>query len=271
MPVRDMGTTIGAQLAALARQDYPGIWELVVVDNGSRDDSMAVVDRWRERLPMRVLQADAVAECGYAKSAGAAIALGELLVFCDADDEVRPDWLRAMVGALQRAPLVAGVFDYVKLNPPEIAAKYERADYTAPRWGYLPSGTGANLGVRRSLFEQLGRFRVGSRADTALCWRAQLAGYQLVFEPAAVVDRRLKALTPRRMFVLSIADGRAIVRHYQEFRAHGMRRSPLRDVVYDYGMVPVQLATGRRFEAAQIAGTRLGRWIGSIRLRSLCP
>ena len=101
MPVRDMEATIAAQLAALARQDYADTWEIVVVDNESRDDSMAVVDEWRERLPIRVVQATGVAECGYAKNVGAVAAAGELLAFCDADDEVRPDWLRVLARNVQ--------------------------------------------------------------------------------------------------------------------------------------------------------------------------
>jgi glycosyltransferase involved in cell wall biosynthesis len=267
-----MEATIAAQLAALARQDYADTWEIIVVDNESRDDSMAVVDEWRERLPIRVVQATGVAECGYAKNVGAVAAAGELLAFCDADDEVRPDWLRVLVAALRRSPLVAGIFDHAKLNPPGVAAVYDKGDYRTPRWGFLPSGTGANLGLRRSLFEQLGGFRVGypEGDDTALCWRAQLAGYELVFEPGAVVDRRVKALSPWRTFLLSVRDGRSIVRHYQEFHVYGMRRSPLRDLAYDCVIVPVYLATGRPFRAARIAGRRIGRLIGSVRLRILC-
>jgi glycosyltransferase involved in cell wall biosynthesis len=45
MPVRDNAAMIGEQLAALARQDLGGPWELVVVDDASADDSMAIAQR----------------------------------------------------------------------------------------------------------------------------------------------------------------------------------------------------------------------------------
>ena len=49
--VRNGAAFVGRQLAALAAQDLDTPWELVVVDNGSRDSTAAVVAPWVERQP----------------------------------------------------------------------------------------------------------------------------------------------------------------------------------------------------------------------------
>ena len=51
--MRNAAATIGEQLEALSRQDYAGPWEVVLADNGSTDDSVAVARQWEDRLPLR--------------------------------------------------------------------------------------------------------------------------------------------------------------------------------------------------------------------------
>jgi glycosyltransferase involved in cell wall biosynthesis len=272
IPVRDMEATIGSQLAALARQDFTGSWEIVIADNGSRDGTPAVVEQWLNRLPIRIVDATGPAYAGYARNVGVCVATGELLVFCDADDEVRPDWLRTMVAAVRRRPLVAGGLDHARLNPPQLVAAYAPSEQGAPNWGFLPVGRSANLGMRRSVFDQLGGFRHYRRGGcTDFCWRAQLAGYELTSEPAAVVDRRLMAASRWQLFLIHVRRGREVVRLYESFRDHGMTRSPLPNLIYDYARIPIWLVTGRSYGAARIAGWRIGRLVGSIRSAVLYP
>jgi glycosyltransferase involved in cell wall biosynthesis len=165
IPVRDMEATIGAQLAALAAQDYDGAWELLVADNGSRDGTVDAAGQWSERLPLHILDASASAGVSHARNAAAAVARGQLLLFCDADDEVRPEWMRMMVCGLRQNPLVSGVYDHVKLNSARMARLY-------PSWPtfeghpFLPSAPGGSLGIRRSVFDP------SSAAEADFCPRA---------------------------------------------------------------------------------------------------
>src|SRR5262249_32454871 len=48
--------TLGDQLAALSRQTYRGRWELVFVDDCSRDESCAIAESWADRLPIRIVR-----------------------------------------------------------------------------------------------------------------------------------------------------------------------------------------------------------------------
>jgi glycosyltransferase involved in cell wall biosynthesis len=55
--VYNNAATLPAQLEALANQEFAGTWELIIVDNGSSDRSVEVIQEWSGRLPsVRLLQ-----------------------------------------------------------------------------------------------------------------------------------------------------------------------------------------------------------------------
>ncbi len=198
---RDAAATLPAQLDALVAQQLPpslvGGWELLICDDGSRDGSRAVAEGYRDRLPLRMVDVGPGSGSGpgAARNAGAAQARGRLLVFCDADDVVAPDWLARMVAALADHPFVAGRFD-VGLN--SAAALRSRTlgqqDGLQGAPGGLPHAGGGNLGIRREVFDQVGGFDPTLRRleDTDLSWRVQQAGVPLVFAADVVVQVRLR-------------------------------------------------------------------------------
>jgi glycosyltransferase involved in cell wall biosynthesis len=273
MPVRNMADTVGAQLSALSKQDFTGAWELVVADNGSSDATVAVVRAWQDRIPLRIVDASTTRGSGFARNIGAAAAVGALLVFCDADDEVRPDWLRVIVTALESTPVVVGVNDHARFNPPEVARAYDANRQGGPWFGFLKAGPGGNCGVRREVFDQIGGFdsRLLRSQDCDFCWRAQLAGHELRVEPMAVIDRRLQATSLVGVFDRHVRQGIAVARLYRIHSAHGMPRTPAREVAGDYLRVLSLLAAGHRIAAARLGGKRLGQLIGSLRFGVLCP
>jgi hypothetical protein len=196
---RDAAATLPAQLAALAAQRPACRWEVLVADNGSTDGTPELVrEVAREHDWLRLVDASATRGAGAARNAGARAARGDVLLFCDADDVVAPGWLDALHGALGRHQLAAGRLEWALLNAR--TARRSRAlpqedglQHTEPV-PWLGCASSSNLGVRRALFERLGGFDTRARflQDTDLCWRAQLAGGDLAFEPAAVVHMRLR-------------------------------------------------------------------------------
>ncbi|MCY7394267.1 MAG: glycosyltransferase, partial [Leptolyngbyaceae cyanobacterium CAN_BIN12] len=50
LPCFNGAETIAVQLEALTRQSWAGEWEVIVVNNGSTDNSMEIVKRYRDRL-----------------------------------------------------------------------------------------------------------------------------------------------------------------------------------------------------------------------------
>ena len=202
---RDADDVLGIQLAALARQRCPEPWELLICDNGSVDGSVALAQRWADRLPLRVVDASGTAGAGPARNAGVARARGEWIGFCDADDEVGEGWLEALCSALAEHPFVAGRFEGTRLNSPSTLRSRSLDQQTGLQHSServdLPHAGAGNLGIHRSVFLAVDGFDPSVRylQDTDLCWRVQLAGYPLVFVPELVVHVRLRA-TLRSMY-----------------------------------------------------------------------
>lgn len=103
------------------------------------------------------------------------------LCFLDADDELAPDYVRAMHDAMDTGTLLAPAVDYVgrpRTGPPQIP--------NAGRWPDLNECVIGTL-VERSLFEQVGGFReMTSLEDYDLWLRCVTAGTRIVHVPGAV-------------------------------------------------------------------------------------
>ena len=191
--------TLADQLDGLAAQEWSKPWELVFVDNGSTDESRAIAEQYRERLPQLVI-VDASEKQGksFALNKGIEAARGELIAFADADDQVAPGWLAALGDALETHELVACRWDIDTLNS-EQSRRYRRNGqldgvqkiHYPP---YLPHAGGGTIGIRRELHRKIGGFDESLRhlEDTDYVWKAQLAGAEIYFEPAAVMRIRFR-------------------------------------------------------------------------------
>ena len=269
--VRDGLPWLEEQLEALVEQECDTAWEIVVADNGSLDDTVAVARRFAERCHrIRVLDASGRAGPAAARNAGVRGARGELLMFCDADDVVQPGWVCAGAEALRRADVVAGCFDMVSLNDP---GRSSRAGSPAPaataQLGFLPAGLAANMAVRRAAFEAVGGFDeelfVGEDID--LSWRLQLAGYTFCIAPDAVVAKR-DPPRMRQLFRRALTYGRCGPALYRRYRGAGARRELSRSV-RSWGWLVLTLPWLGRLDVRRrwvhAAGVRLGRVVGSLR------
>ena len=205
LPCFNGAETIAVQLEALTRQHWPGGWELIVVNNGSTDCSMDIVDAYRGRLPdLRIVQAHlpGTRRLGvpHSYNTGIQAATGGAFVFCEADDEVADGWLAAMGRALAAHPFVVARLDHRKLNAewlhPPYGDGYQSAGlYRMPQPPHLFSASACGFGLQRALYEALGPLSTDFPIvhDGEYCWRAQLAGHAIHFAPDALVYYREKA------------------------------------------------------------------------------
>jgi len=273
MPVRDGLPWLEEQLEALCAQEYDEPWEVVVADNGSSDGSIEVLRSWSGRCErIRLVDASAVSGQAAARNLAASRAGGEFLAFCDADDVVRPGWLRSFGEALAHADVVAGAFDMSSLNG---ASPASPAPAATRQMGFLPFGLSSNLAVRREAFESAGGFSeelsVGEDAD--LCWRLQLEGCTFDFAPGAVVAKRERA-TAAQVFRRAVDYGRSGALLYKRYRPFGARRDlsgwtrSLGWIVASCLLLPNR-AHRRRWMRA--VGMRLGRIMGSVEQRVFFP
>lgn len=88
--------TIDATLASIAAQDRRPD-EVVISDDASRDDTLAVVERWRDRLPLVVLDNPGNVGIGHNRARAMAAARMDLVAPVDGDDVWLPDHLSTLV------------------------------------------------------------------------------------------------------------------------------------------------------------------------------
>jgi glycosyltransferase involved in cell wall biosynthesis len=198
VPCLNEERTIEGQLRALEGQEWGRPWEVIVVDNGSEDGSVAVIEGYRGRLPgLRVVDASEKRSQAHALNVGVRDARAEAVAFCDADDEVAPDWVARMGDALLDHELVGCAADGVKLNEPWAReVRIVQRDRPSELWfpPYLPFAGSGGLGVRRQVHERAGGFDESMPVlfDVDFCVRAQELGVEFVHLPEAVIHYRFR-------------------------------------------------------------------------------
>lgn len=78
-------------------------WELVIVDNGSSDNTAQVVEQYSSQLPARCVREDTPG-LSNARNKGVAEARGEYICWTDDDVELDPNWLNAYFEAFKKHP-----------------------------------------------------------------------------------------------------------------------------------------------------------------------
>lgn len=191
IPVRDGGEALDRCLAAVQAQEAgPWTFELLVVDNGSPEDSRLRVNRF----PGAILLFEEQPSSYAARNRGIRHSRGRLLAFTDADTEPRPGWLAAGADGLSAGGgpwLAAGEVEIVLPEEPNIYAIYDKLHNMLQERYVREGGYGvtANLFVTRQLAEEAGCFAEDwvSGADVDFCRRARDAGGKITYLPAAAV------------------------------------------------------------------------------------
>jgi glycosyltransferase involved in cell wall biosynthesis len=271
VPFRNAEQHVEALLRSLVAQDYRAPWQVVAVDNGSKDRSRVLVEQVSQSLNLTIVDASARANLAHARNVGVRAAEGDKLLFVDADDELGPGYVSAMSRALDCHKLVTSRVDSTTLN-----AEWVR-DAHGPPWqengigvflDFLPAA-GANIGIRRALFEQLGGFsdEFNGSEDLAFSWNAQLeAGVELHFVQDAVYRYRYRD-TYGGLFRQSVHWGRSHVALYRSFRHAGMPHRTLRASAVEWCDVLWGFMRSSATRPALVVrlGYCVGRLAGSIR------
>lgn len=273
LPTKNGAGTISRQLDALAGQSWGGDWELVVSDNGSTDATREIVEGYRDRIPrLRVVDSSGVAGPAHACNAGAREAHGSMLAFCNDDDEVAADWVRAMAEAVERHGFVAGRLEHDRLNEPWMIAVRGRPQSEGlvfwPLGDRFRYGFACTLGVRRDLHERIGGFDEQLRAgeDMDYCWRLQQLGVELHFAPEAVTHYQFRRGL-RSTFSQARAYGEADVRVYLKHRRNGLPpiEHPWRAGLRGWGRVVSRLPGARSRAGLGLFLWELGWRVGAAK------
>jgi glycosyltransferase involved in cell wall biosynthesis len=129
VPTWNRAHLLAASLASLLGQDGPS-FEVVVVDDGSTDDTVARVEALGD--PRVRLLARPHAGIAASRNAGVAAAAGTFVAFHDSDDEALPGRLRVPVAHLRAHPEVDFVVQNGRLLPPDDDPRAAERPWVAP-------------------------------------------------------------------------------------------------------------------------------------------
>jgi len=196
VPARNAADTIAATLEALGRQDIGEPYEVIVVDDGSDDETAAIAAATFTEA--RVLPGPALGAAA-ARNHGVEASSGEYLGFIDADCVPSERWLREGVAALASADLVQGA---VEPDPHAVRAPFDRTVSVERPSGLFET---ANLFATRALFDRIEGFAeliqpaTGSPMgeDVWFGWRARRSGARTSFCAAALVYHEVRAQSAR--------------------------------------------------------------------------
>lgn len=196
VPVYNGGATIERCLDALCTQSIPSYdYEVIVVDDGSTDDTAQQVARWLadHKVPHWRLVRQPNGGPASARNLGASQASTPLLFFTDADCAPVPHWVATLLRVFEN-PGVAGakgtyLTDQQGMVPRFVQAEYaDRYDRMAgqPRIDFIDTYSAA---YRRSIFLENGGFDplLKINEDQELSFRLAAKGYLLLFVPEAQV------------------------------------------------------------------------------------
>ena len=180
---RHLPTSVGSVLA----QSFPD-WELIAVDDGSRDSTLAWLDAQAD--PRIRVHSQSNQGVSAARNAGLALARGSLVAFLDADDTWAVDFLARMMAALDANPQVVLAYcGWQNLGlpggrgKPFVPPDYERPDKQEQLFAGCRWPVHAALTRREAVLAAGGFDRKLTNAEDYALWLALAATRPIVREP----------------------------------------------------------------------------------------
>lgn len=239
-----LGTTLASVAHAVAQAPDTAV-EVILVDNGSSDDTPDVLASWRaeQAFPVRLVREDRPGLAA-ARNAGLAWVRGRIIAMTDDDCVLHADYFAALVRAFGEAPGPAVIGGRILLGDPRdlmVTVKLEDHPMIADPRGF-PGGfvMGANLAFGADVLALVGPFdeRFGAGApfvaaeDTDFLFRATGLGIPLRYDPRMTVDHhhgRRDTREERQLLTgYSFGDGALYAKHL--FRDGRVLRAIMRDV-----------------------------------------
>ncbi|WP_407187269.1 glycosyltransferase [Bradyrhizobium centrosematis] len=240
IPAKNAAAYVGETIAsALAQAD---VTEVIVVDDGSTDDTLAIVRAIRDPR-LRLIYNDS-AGVSAARNLGARYASSEWLLFLDADDRLRPGAVAALLAAAHGAPravLVYGDYNTIDSEGRQIGRRDLLKGRRKPSGDVLSRLAAGNFIVNGGIaLARAAAFRAVGGFDTSLrycedwhCWCRLAAIGEFEFAPALLLDYRLHTAntmnaavrTPRDFFpaIARVFDDGLILARLPEGTAPGLR------------------------------------------------
>jgi glucosyl-dolichyl phosphate glucuronosyltransferase len=231
--------TLGEALGSVASSvlPYSVEWEVLVVDNNSKDQTRSVVNQFSRQHPGRFRYLfEARQGKSHALNSGIREARGDVLAFVDDDVTVEPTWLYNLTASVlshQWAGSGGRTLPMRPFTPPDWLPAEEPIHWAGILGGLLDLGDepcelkmapyGTNMAFTKKMFEKYGGFRIDlgpsptnkiRNEDTELGRRLLAGGERLCYEPSAIVYHPILEERVCKSYFLSwwFDYGRALIR-----------------------------------------------------------
>lgn len=196
---RDRCQQVARCLESVRPITFEGAWELIIVDNGSSDDTAAIVQEFARTASVSVRYVyEPKPGLGNAHNAGVAIAGGEILAFTDDDCYPVPDFLNRVWSAFED-PAVGYIGGRILLHDPAdhpMTINESITPRTFPGRSFVWAGAiqGANMAFRRRALLDVGGFdplfgpgALFNAEDVDAVSRASAIGWEGQYRPEVIV------------------------------------------------------------------------------------
>ncbi|MFQ5421316.1 MAG: glycosyltransferase, partial [Anaerolineae bacterium] len=191
IPSHNAARTLPACLAALQNQTLPrSEYEIIVVDDASTDETAVIA----QKAGVAVLTHSQKKGAGAARNTAVRVAQGEIICFTDADCVPIPAWIELITAPLLADPEIIAAKGAYATHQKEIVARFVQLEYedkydrlrTQSRIDFVDTHSAA---FRREVLLANDGFdeKIHFAEDRELAYRLAARGYQMVFQPEAVV------------------------------------------------------------------------------------
>ena len=190
--------------------------EIVIVDGGSRDDTLAIMQRYAEGLPLRLFVDEG---CNISRGRNRAIAeaKGDIIAVTDAGVRLSDTWLEKITAPLVADPVLTVVGGFFHADP-QTAFEVALGATTLPLEDEIESATflpsSRSIAFRKSAAESIGAYPewLDFCEDLVFDLRLRSHGHPFAFAPDALVyfrPRRNLRQFYRQYFLYARGDGKA--------------------------------------------------------------
>lgn len=182
------GQGLAERLGTYLKQNYPADqFELIVVDDGSRDETKQVIERLIGQFQTGVVSYYRQPNQGpaSARNLGIRHAQGQIIAISDDDCLASPNWLKEIDRLFSTYPDIVGVGGQTVSNPAAITPFTHQIQNNIST-----SFLTCNVAYRTDILRRIGGFNTGfpypSNEDTELAWKMEKVG-QMIYNPKMII------------------------------------------------------------------------------------